>query len=69
MLDDFQKTIETPTDRLGQSGVDALLLSAAMLTILAFALPESETEEGGGSAGEQDPFTSWVFSTKEDRLN
>jgi hypothetical protein len=44
--------------------VDALLLSAVLLNILAFALPESETAGGG----ESDRSTSWVFSPREDRL-
>ena len=65
-LQDYQRVLDTPREKLGQSGVDALLLSAALLNILAFALPESETAGSGG--GEPDPSTSWVFSPREDRL-
>lgn len=61
-LQDYQRVLDTPREKLGQSGVDALLLSAVLLNILAFALPESET------ASELDPSTSWVFSSREDRL-
>jgi hypothetical protein len=63
-LQDYQRLLDTPREKLSQSGVDALLLSAALLNILAFALPESETAGGG----EPDPSTSWVFSPREDRL-
>lgn len=64
-LQDYQRALDTPREKLGQSGVDALLLSAALLNMLAFALPESET---GGGGGEPDPSTSWVFSPRENRL-
>jgi len=64
-LQDYQRVLDTPREKLGQSGVNALLLSAVLLNILAFALPESETAGGGN---EPDPSTSWVFSPREDRL-
>ena len=56
--------MDTPLAELGQSGVDALLLSGALLNMLTFALPESETS----STGEPDPGRSWVFSAHENRL-
>jgi len=61
-LQDYQRALDTPREKLGQSGVDSLLLSAALLNMLAFALPESETGD------EPDPTTSWVFSPREDWL-
>jgi hypothetical protein len=68
-LQDYQRVLDTPREKLGQSGVDALLLSAALLNVLAFTLPESETAGGGGGGGgEPDPSTSWVFSPRKDRL-
>ncbi|KAI9849758.1 MAG: hypothetical protein M1838_006259 [Thelocarpon superellum] len=65
VLQDFQRALDTPLQKLGQSGVDALLLSAALLNILAFALPNAETAGGGD---ELDTNASWVFSPREDRL-
>jgi|SRR5271154_1581921 len=64
-LQDYQRVLDTPREKLGRSGVDALLLSTVLLNILAFALPESETAGGGG---DHDPSTSWVFSPREDWL-
>lgn len=65
-LQDYQRAINTPPEKLGQSGVDALLLSGALLSMLAFTLPETETAIGGVSP---DQSISWVFSPREDRLN
>ena len=67
-LRDYQQALDTPCEKLGQAGVDALLLSAALLNILAFALPESEIGDSSGG-DEPDPSTSWVFSPREDRLS
>ncbi|KAK7408243.1 hypothetical protein QQX98_009606 [Neonectria punicea] len=58
-LQDYQTTLDTPRQELGQSDVDVLLLSAVLLNILALALPQSETSELSNS---------WVFSPREDRL-
>ena len=55
-LHSFQRILDTPREKLGQSGVDALLLSAVLLNIIAFSLPESETASSGG--GESDPSMS-----------
>ena len=68
-LQDYQRALNTPRDELGQAGVNALLLSGALLNMLAFTLPESETAGGGGSDERPDPSTSWVFSPCEDRLD
>ena len=65
-LRDYQRMLSTPQDRLSRFDVDALLLAGALLNILAFALPESETAAGNLDL---DPRTSWVFSTSEDRLS
>ena len=62
-LQDYQRALDTPRKELGQSGINALLLSAVLLNMLAFALPES-----GTASDELDPSTSWVFSPREDRL-
>lgn len=61
-LQDYKRALETPTEKLGQSGVAALVLSALLLNMLAFALPESE------ASNELDPSASWVFSPRKDRL-
>jgi hypothetical protein len=58
VLRDLQRVLDMPRQQLGQCDVDALLLSATLLSIVAFALPSSENE----------PKTSWVFSNREDRL-
>jgi hypothetical protein len=63
-LQEYQKALDTPLEALGQSGVDALLLSAILLNILAFALPSYEYAD----RKDPDPTTSWVFSPREDRL-
>lgn len=60
-LQQYQRTLEKPCDELGQSGVNSLLLSAALLNLLAFALPTAEVED-------LDPSSSWVFSNSHDRL-
>jgi hypothetical protein len=62
-LQDFQSVLNTPRSELGQTGVNALMLSATLLNMTAFALPESEA-----AASETDPETSWVFSPRDDRL-
>jgi hypothetical protein len=61
-LRDFQTALNTPREQLGQPGVNALMLSAMLLNTVAFALPASET------ARATKPETSWVFSSREDRL-
>ncbi|KPM39312.1 hypothetical protein AK830_g7263 [Neonectria ditissima] len=58
-LQDYQATLDTPRQELGQSDVNVLLLSAVLLNILALTLPQSETSELSNS---------WVFSPREDRL-
>jgi transcription factor-like protein len=58
----YQNALYTPKNKLGQFGVDSLLLSAVMLNMMAFALPQAESDP------EPDPNTSWVFSSGEDRL-
>jgi hypothetical protein len=63
-LQDYQKALDTPLKALGQPGVDALLVSAILLNILAFALPSYEYD----GHKDPDPTTSWVFSPREDRL-
>jgi len=63
VLQDFQKVLNTPREQLGQSGVDALMLSATLLNMVTFALPASET------ASETQPESSWVFSPRQDRLD
>jgi hypothetical protein len=59
---DFQIALETPGKLLGQQGVDAMLLAALLLNMIAFTLPHQENE------AENDPKSSWVFSLREDRL-
>ena len=65
-LEHYQQGIDTPREILGQSGVNALMLSAALLNMLAFALPDS----GAAGSGDDDLDLSvpWVFSTRKDRL-
>lgn len=58
-LHDYQATLDTPRQELGQSDVDVLLVSAVLLNILALTLPESGTSEVSDS---------WVFSLRQDRL-
>jgi len=61
-LQEFQKALNTPREELGQVGVDALMLSATLLNMVAFALPQSE------AMNRIEPETSWVFSPRDDRL-
>ena len=65
-LEYYQNALETPRDILGQSGVNALMLSAALLNLLAFALPDCGT--AGSEEDNLDSSTPWVFSTRTDRL-
>ena len=62
-LQDYQKTIKTSPEKLGQDGVNRLLFSGLLLNVIAFALPESH-----GEGDDADPGTSWVFLPREDRL-
>lgn len=62
-LQQYQIALDTPREILGQSGVNSLLLSASLLNMLAFALPEAEA-----AGGSHDLSTSWVFSRSDDRL-
>lgn len=64
-LQKFQVALDTPRELLGQTGVDMLMLSAMLLNMIAFALPELENTV----TIKTDPRTSWVFSTREDRLD
>ncbi|KFY02216.1 hypothetical protein O988_02309 [Pseudogymnoascus sp. VKM F-3808] len=61
-IQDFQKALETPGKSLGQQGVNALLLAALLLNMIAFTLPHQD------NGAEDDPKSSWVFSFREDRL-
>lgn len=62
-LEEYQIYLNTPSHMLGQPGVNAMLLSAALLNMLAFVLPPSV------SRGEhEDPSTSWVFNPDEGGL-
>lgn len=63
---DFQKSLETPGESLGQQGVNTLLLAALLLNILAFALPHQDNINGGEDI--DDPKSSWVFGSKEQGL-
>ncbi|KAI4154678.1 MAG: hypothetical protein LQ340_001522 [Diploschistes diacapsis] len=65
-LEQYRKALCTPQKDLGQSGIDALLLSAVLLNIIAFALPSSETVSRGDD--EPDPRTSSIISLDEDLL-
>ena len=66
-LQEYQNAIDTPFPQLGQSGVDALLLSGALLMMLAFTIPHSDTSND--TATETNLSTSWVFSNRENRLD
>ncbi|KAK3356718.1 hypothetical protein B0T25DRAFT_452576 [Lasiosphaeria hispida] len=66
-LREYQTVLDTPFGELGRDGVDALVLSAILLNMLAFTLPAANSHAGGGG-GEADPRASWVFSAREDRL-
>jgi len=61
-IQDFQIALETPSKSLGQQGVNALLLAALLLNMIAFTLPHQD------NGVEDDPKSSWVFSLREDRL-
>jgi hypothetical protein len=61
-IQDFQTALETPSKSLGQQGVNALLLAALLLNMIAFTLPHQD------NGVEDDPKSSWVFSFREDRL-
>ena len=61
-IQDFQIALETPSKSLGQQGVNALLLAALLLNMIAFTLPHQD------NGVEDDPKSSWVFSFREDRL-
>ncbi|KAJ4287713.1 hypothetical protein N0V90_012416 [Kalmusia sp. IMI 367209] len=62
VLHGLRNTLQTPTKHLGQSGVNAAMLSALLLNMIAFALPEFQ------AATSVDPQTSWVFSNDDNRL-
>ncbi|KAB5514899.1 hypothetical protein GE09DRAFT_1264307 [Coniochaeta sp. 2T2.1] len=62
-LQRFQQLLKTPPKQLTKPNLEALLLCAQLLNMLAFALPESEESRHGPS-----PYTSWVFSLQKDRL-
>jgi hypothetical protein len=62
-LQEFQLLLNTPSDEITKPNLEAFLLSAQLLNMLAFALPESEDSEE-----ELSPYASWVFSPHKDRL-
>lgn len=62
VIRDYQTALETPANSLGQEGADAMLLVAMLLNMIAFTLPHQK------SGVEIDPSSSWVFSSREDRL-
>lgn len=59
-LEEYRKLLGLPRDQLGSEGKASLLLSAVLLNVLAFALPNIESE--------LHPESSWVFSPRHDRL-
>ncbi|KAF2653990.1 hypothetical protein K491DRAFT_601649 [Lophiostoma macrostomum CBS 122681] len=61
-LRQFQKVLDTPREHMSQSDVDALFLSAMLLNMIAFALPEAEAVHDATAA------MSLAFSSHEDRL-
>jgi hypothetical protein len=61
-IQDFQIALETSSKSLGQQGVNALLLAALLLNMIAFTLPHQD------KGVEEDPKSSWVFSFREDGL-
>ncbi|KAH7393346.1 hypothetical protein BKA64DRAFT_724487 [Cadophora sp. MPI-SDFR-AT-0126] len=61
-IQDFQTALETRSKSLGQRGVNALLLAALLLNMIAFTLPHQD------NGVEDDPKSSWVFSFREDGL-
>ncbi len=62
----YQRALATPLTVHGQAGVDSLLMTAMLMNMLAFILPDDEDDDT--RAGEPDPARSWVFSPREDRL-
>lgn len=62
VIRDFQTALQTPGKSLGQEGVNAMLLAAFLLNMIAFTFPHQE------NGVEMDPRSSWVFSSREDRL-
>jgi hypothetical protein len=79
MLYDFQQSLvlrqylpmlSTPVYDLGQKGVNILLLCAALLNILAFALPPlgHETQRNSVSSHDDGLNDSSIFSTSEDHV-
>jgi hypothetical protein len=62
-LRDYQTTRHFPPEKLGQDGVNRLLLSGVLLNVLAFAFPESEM-----TSDNNDPGSSWVFLPRQERL-
>ena len=65
-LEEYQKALDTPFAVHGQSGVNSLFLSAVLLNMLAFVLPESEIYDK--NAEEPDVTRSWVFNSQENQL-
>jgi hypothetical protein len=63
-LKDLQTALNTPRKELGLAGVNALLFSAALLNLVAFALPSDADSDDA----DLNPCSSWVFSPREDRL-
>lgn len=65
-LEDYKKRLELPRAVLGQDGVNSLLISATILNLLTFALPEPDV-----FASNEDPYpeSSWLFSPRKDRLS
>lgn len=66
VLKEYQIALETSREKLDQTKVNVLLLSGALMNVLAFALPQFETLEYDKDA---DTHSSWVFSTRADRLD
>ncbi|KAH8651285.1 hypothetical protein BX600DRAFT_100992 [Xylariales sp. PMI_506] len=64
-LQGYRKILATPLRDLGQYGVNMLLLSGTLLSVLGFPLPpESRTACGS----ESDVTSSWVFSSHHHRM-
>lgn len=64
-IQSYQNALCTPLPTHGQAGTDALLMTAMLMNMLAFALPG---EEDADPTREPDVALSWVFSPREDRL-
>jgi hypothetical protein len=62
VLRDLQCVVATPRKELEQIDADALMIVALMLNMVSFTLPTSE------ESLYPNPETSWVFSTRKDRL-